>query len=504
MTSLARRGRARETARERSRALESARARSRASSSSLARSRDRDDGAASRVRRGRWGGRTRVRGTRRARASIDGLDLGLGLGLGLRRLDHRRGRRARRAPASVGNAGTMASYAALAAPARAGRCALLDASGATRSGFRVSGRGAVTVDACRWALGTLAHCSRAKRRETASALGALLREAEEAWETLASDAFLRLKTRERAKRAGYLLLTSDVDATDGDEALRAEALGRGGGRISEKMYARDAAALEPNLSEHARAGGGLFFDRGWSVMDLDALMEDMRESILREFPETRFVDARATSVEKTTANASVVRLDDGDAVEDVDVVVVAAGAYSKDLASQCGDVLPLDTERGYHVEFDVDEFPISRAVCYSPGGFIVSPMEDRRTNRKFIRAAGLIELGGLDAPPTARAFDDLEASTRALFKPGALPRRRDPRRDWLGFRPTLPDYVPVIGRASANENVIYAFGHQHVGLTLAAITGRLVGELAAGRTPSVNLDAYSPRRFRDAWWWRGT
>jgi len=185
------------------------------------------------------------------------------------------------------------------------------------------------------------------------------------------------------------------------------------------------------------------------------------------------------------------------------VVVVAAGAYSKDLASQCGDVLPLDTERGYHVEFDVDEFPISRAVCYSPGGFIVSPMEDRRTNRKFIRAAGLIELGGLDAPPTARAFDDLEASARALFKPGALPRRRD-RRDWLGFRPTLPDYVPVIGRASANENVIYAFGHQHVGLTLAAITGRLVGELAAGRTPSVNLDAYSPRRFRDAWWWRGT
>ena len=108
------------------------------------------------------------------------------------------------------------------------------------------------------------------------------------------------------------------------------------------------------------------------------------------------------------------------------------------------------------------------------------------------------------APPTARAFDDLEASARALFKPGALPRRRDPRRDWLGFRPTLPDYVPVIGRASANENVIYAFGHQHVGLTLAAITGRLVGELAAGRTPSVNLDAYSPRRFRDAWWWRGT
>ena len=67
----------------------------------------------------------------------------------------------------------------------------------------------------------------------------------------------------------------------------------------------------------------------------------------------------------------------------------------------------------------------------------------------------------------------------ALFKPGALPRAR-PVGIGLGFRPTLPDYVPVIGRASANENVIYAFGHQHVGLTLAAITGRLVGELRGG------------------------
>ena len=90
MTSLARRGRSRETARDRSRPLETARSRSRASSSP-ARSRARDDGAASRVRRGRWGGRTRVRGKRRARASFDGL--GLDLDLDLRRLDHRRGRR---------------------------------------------------------------------------------------------------------------------------------------------------------------------------------------------------------------------------------------------------------------------------------------------------------------------------------------------------------------------------------------------------------------------------
>jgi len=413
---------------------------------------------------------------------------------------------ARRPPASLGNAGTMASYAALAAPGPgAWRRALADATGMTRSGFRVSARGAATADACRWALGTLVHCSPTKRRETAMALGAVLREADEAWATLASEGFLGLDERRRARRRGYVLLTSNADATDDDEALRAEALGRvDGGRVSEKVSPRECAALEPNLSERARAGGALFFERGWSVTDLDALMDDMRRGISREFPETRFVDARAIDIERDEkTKTSVVRLDDGGVVEDLDLVVVAAGAYSKDLASRCGDEVPLDTERGYHVEFDVDEHPISRAVCYAPGGFIVSPMEDRRAGRKFIRAAGLIELGGLDAPPTARAFDDLEASTRALFAPGALPQRRDPSRDWLGFRPTLPDYVPVIGRASANDNVVYAFGHQHVGLTLAAITGRLVGELAAGRVPSVNLDAYSPRRFQDAWWWRG-
>ena len=415
---------------------------------------------------------------------------------------------ARRPPASLGNAGTMASYAALAAPGPgAWRRALADATGVTRSGFRVSARAAATADACRWALGTLAHCSPTKRRETAMALGALLREADEAWATLASEGFLGLESwTTSTRRRGYALLTSNADATDDDEALRAEALGRGvdGGRVSEKVSPRECAALEPNLSERARAGGALFFERGWSVTDLDALMDDVRRGISREFPETRFIDARAIDIERDeTTKTSVVRLDDGGVVENLDLVVVAAGAYSKDLASRCGDEVPLDTERGYHIEFDVDEHPITRAVCYAPGGFIVSPMEDRRAGRKFIRAAGLIELGGLDAPPTARAFDDLEASTRALFAPGALPRRRDPNRDWLGFRPTLPDYVPVIGRASANDNVVYAFGHQHVGLTLAAITGRLVGELAAGRAPSVNLDAYSPRRFRDAWWWRG-
>ena len=241
-----------ESARERSRR---ARARSRASSSSPARSRDRDDGAASRVRRGRWGGRTRVRGTSRARFDRRPRPRPR-LGLGLRRLDHRRGRRRATRAGVGGERGDdgVAERRRRPAPERVATRAL-DASGATRSGFRVSGRGAVTVDACRWALGTLAHCSRAKRRETASAWTPLALFARRRRRGRRSRATrLRLKTRERAKRAGYLLLTSDVDATDGDEALRAEALGRGGGRISEKMYAARTTGAGTE-SERTRARG---------------------------------------------------------------------------------------------------------------------------------------------------------------------------------------------------------------------------------------------------------
>ena len=210
------------------------------------------------------------------------------------------------------------------------------------------------------------------------------------------------------------------------------------------------------------------------------------------------------------ARAQVVSSDGGSI--DAHVVVLAAGAHSAGLASQCGDPVPLDTERGYHVQWpgisagrpgDGGEGSsqaglLTRPVCTPEGGFIVTPMSGG------VRAAGLVELGGTCAPPVPERFGQLEDYTRWMLKEDAVAAlgERDRTNDWLGFRPTLPDALPVIGPSSKIPGVLYAFGHQHVGWTLGGITGRIVADLALGKQPEVDITPFAARRFDATPWWR--
>ena len=208
------------------------------------------------------------------------------------------------------------------------------------------------------------------------------------------------------------------------------------------------------------------------------------------------------------ARAQVVSSDGGSI--DAHVVVLAAGAHSAGLASQCGDPVPLDTERGYHVQWpgsagkgDGGEGSsqaglLTRPVCTPEGGFIVTPMSGG------VRAAGLVELGGTCAPPVPERFGQLEDYTRWMLKEDAVAAlgERDRANDWLGFRPTLPDALPVIGPSSKVPGVVYAFGHQHVGWTLGGITGRIVVDLALGKQPEVDITPFAARRFDATPWWR--
>ena len=154
------------------------------------------------------------------------------------------------------------------------------------------------------------------------------------------------------------------------------------------------------------------------------------------------------------------------------------------LARQAGDRVPLDTERGYHVEWDMDRALLSRPACPTSRGFYLCPMTGR------LRVAGTVELGGLTAPPSPHRLQKLLDGARAIF-----PDLQEPDRDWMGFRPSMPDSVPVIGPSAHGAEVIHAYGHGHIGLTLAHITGRLVADLVAGRTPERDLTATLPRRF---------
>jgi D-hydroxyproline dehydrogenase len=165
-------------------------------------------------------------------------------------------------------------------------------------------------------------------------------------------------------------------------------------------------------------------------------------------------------------------------------VILATGAHGRDLARMAGDTVPLDTERGYHVEWDMAEPLLTRPACPTTRGFYLCPMAGR------LRVAGTVELGGLTAPPSPHRIARLVEGARAIF-PG-LP---EPDRTWMGFRPSLPDSLPVIGPSQAGPEVIHAFGHGHIGLTLAPITARLVADLVAGRNPERDITPYRPGRF---------
>ncbi len=170
----------------------------------------------------------------------------------------------------------------------------------------------------------------------------------------------------------------------------------------------------------------------------------------------------------------------------VDKVVIAAGAWSRPLAAALGDKLPLETERGYNVSFPGTTGLTTRPIGFEGHGFVVTPLESG------LRIGGAVELGGLAAPPnharTRALYDKASGFIEGLpaFESGSL---------WMGFRPSLPDSLPVIGPAARSRNVLYAFGHGHYGMTQSAVTGALVADLIAGRTPSLALDPFRPNRF---------
>ena len=165
-------------------------------------------------------------------------------------------------------------------------------------------------------------------------------------------------------------------------------------------------------------------------------------------------------------------------------VVLAAGAHSKKLAAMAGDRVPLDTERGYHLEWDMASLPLSRPTCPTTRGFYLCPMSGR------LRAAGTVELGGLTAPPSPHRLKRLEVGVRAWF-----PELPPPDRSWMGFRPSMPDSLPVIGAGRLGPEVIHAYGHGHIGLTLAPITARIVADIIGNRAPEVEIAPYRATRF---------
>jgi D-amino-acid dehydrogenase len=170
-----------------------------------------------------------------------------------------------------------------------------------------------------------------------------------------------------------------------------------------------------------------------------------------------------------------------------DRVVIAAGAWSSILTRQLGDKVSLESERGYHISFGAGSQSLLRGPVVIPGkGFVLSPMHDG------LRLISGDELAGLKAPPNYKRIRALLPEAMMLVR--AL-KDWNPTTEWMGHRPSTPDTLPVIGRAHKCHDVIYAFGHGHLGVTLSAITAQLVADLVGERTPAIDTTPYSPTRF---------
>ena len=167
-----------------------------------------------------------------------------------------------------------------------------------------------------------------------------------------------------------------------------------------------------------------------------------------------------------------------------DKVVIACGAFSKKFTKDLYENIPLDTERGYHIHYKGYQHLISIPVVFSNRGFGMTPME------QGLRVVGTVEFGGLENPPSKGRIKNL--INNAKFMLNDLPEHED---EWLGFRPSLPDFLPVIGPSKNYKNVFYSFGHHHLGWTLGAISGKIISKMISEEKTNLNLEPYSSLRF---------
>ncbi|MEQ8664143.1 MAG: FAD-dependent oxidoreductase [Rhodospirillales bacterium] len=247
----------------------------------------------------------------------------------------------------------------------------------------------------------------------------------------------------------------------------------------ENLSAAELQARVPGISPHYIGGHhilgvGHTINPGRLVKALAALVERLGGEI---------VEAEVEAIERSDTGVSLLRTARGDFA--VDKLVIAAGAYSARLSAMLGEPLPLETERGYHAMLPGRRLEAEIPVMDAGLKAVVTPMEDG------VRAAGTVEFASLDAPENPQRVHNLLNMAKRMYPDldtsGAL--------TWMGRRPTLPDSLPVIDRSREAANVVYGFGHQHVGLTGAPATARLIRQLVLGEAPNIDMRPYAASRF---------
>ena len=323
-----------------------------------------------------------------------------------------------------------------------------------------------------WLTAFLKGCTTADQRRTAAAMANLL-----TGTTAAYDRITRGTEADRYIRLNGMMGLYRTDETFAGDAWRREMNRELGAEFAE-LAQEEIRQMEPSLSEEVRRA--VFFPSAYSTSNPSLLTRAIAEQA------GGFVQAEVDGIRLENGRPTVLVTDKGDMP--VDKLVVAAGAFSHRLARMMGIRVLLDTERGYHVELDGVETGLSRACLHYEHAIGINPVTTG------LRFAGTVEFAGVDAPEN-------DARTRIIWR-RARPVLRElegvddpPMRLWMGRRPTMPDFRPVIGAAPGISDCWFAFGHQHLGLTLGARTGEIVANLVSGRDPGIDLEPFRADRF---------
>ncbi len=177
-------------------------------------------------------------------------------------------------------------------------------------------------------------------------------------------------------------------------------------------------------------------------------------------------------------------LQDGTALN-ADTIVIAAGAWSKSLTGSLGHKVPLEGERGYHLMLKSPSFTPPIPYMMTDAKSVMTPMDHG------IRIAGTTEFAPLDSPASTRPFVLQRAAVRRLYPTLTWAEEET----WMGHRPSTPDSLPMLGRVKTNPNVVFAFGSQHLGLTIGPKLGLLATQIVQNRTPNIDISALAVDRF---------
>lgn len=280
------------------------------------------------------------------------------------------------------------------------------------------------------------------------------------------------------RRGGFFAFDSEAGLA---RARAHHARQRAFGINVEELTGPELRQMEPGLSD-ALVGAAYYPDAA-HVSDPRLVTEALFTAArLRDID---FERATVSGVSITEGQGVALACDEREPIR-ADRVLIATGAWSRPLAAQLGDRIPLDTERGYNVSFPGATSQITRPVSFDGHGFVASPLDTG------LRIGGAVELGGLNLPPN-------HDRTRALYAKATRFLRDMPTIEsgtmWMGFRPSIPDSLPVIGFSRRSRDVLYAFGHGHYGLTHSAATAGIIADLIADRAPTIDLAPFSPQRF---------